>query len=54
LPAIEARNVWFSYSGGVHVLRGASLKASGGEAVAVVGPTGLQLFLGWGFFRVFE
>lgn len=40
MPAIEARDLWFSYSGGVHVLRGASLKASGGEAVAVVGPTG--------------
>lgn len=40
MPAIEARGVWFSYSSGAHVLRGASLKASGGEAVAVVGPTG--------------
>ncbi len=40
MPAIEARGVWFSYSRGGHVPRGVSIKASGGEAVAVVGPTG--------------
>ncbi len=37
---VEARDLWFAYTQGCYVLRGASLAAERGEVVAVVGPTG--------------
>ncbi|KSW12068.1 energy-coupling factor ABC transporter ATP-binding protein [Pyrodictium occultum] len=40
MPVVEARGVWFEYSRGSPVLRGASLRAGPGEVVALAGPTG--------------
>ncbi|MCI2426544.1 ABC transporter ATP-binding protein/permease [Candidatus Acetothermia bacterium] len=37
---VEFRNVWFAYNEGEWVLRGVSFKATLGERVAIVGPTG--------------
>jgi cobalt/nickel transport system ATP-binding protein len=37
---LRVENVYFSYPGGVEVLKGASLTANRGEVVAVIGPNG--------------
>jgi len=37
---IELRDVWFSYTEGIDVLKGVSIVANPGEKIAIVGPTG--------------
>lgn len=40
MVSLSMRGVWFSYDGSSYVLRNASLDATGGEVVAITGPTG--------------